>query len=567
MAKVVTDNKHYSDIATAIRALLNTNATYTPAQMAPAILGYIAGGIDLTDIESYFITDVINAMKYVKNLGTDDWVHHIVITDTHQTLNYGHSTAIVKAMQDTGYFSKLIHLGDMADNNNEGVFDACVENYGQFNGNMLFTIGNHDAVVTNWQTLFYDEFLSDDTDIVVSESDNYCFYWDDAVHRIRYICHRYGDTTYPINRIKDAPSGYSVITLCHYKDKITSDVLVPILGHGLNFIGNIVGHDHIDAHDIRYEGMFHQIRLNNDGKINDNANYVKTDGTNQSQAITIMSINTTTKNVKFYRIGIPTLLGQNWQYTYVQGGSVEGWLNGYYWGTGQAAVNANGYIALKRYPVFDGNNNEITYYYSFNSGTPYNTYTLILDTNGDWISPNRQSKAFGAIWNYKGGLVKSQVAPRVTGAGWYLISFVIANLVSTNDIVISTQRPNIGRTYSTTPWQEGAKLGSDGAQGTDEDAATTYAFDIQPSTTYRFYVDDADWTGTGYICAFTYGDIPADTNGMGFKMKRRLGKTSGTWKEITFTTNADEYYCRISVDGLLNVDNYGSKCHLEVVNS
>lgn len=569
MAKVVTDNQYYTAIANAIRTLTGSSNTYTPAQMAPAILGYIAGDIDLSDIESYFITEVVNAMKYVKELGTTEWVHHIVITDNHFTLNYGHSTAIVKAMQDSGYFSKVINLGDIADNGEQASINMAVANYGQFNGDMLFCIGNHDVQFTDWQNYWFNSFLSNDTDIVVSESDNYNYYWDDTSRHIRYIAFHYNTSagwTYAIDRIKDAPSGYSVITLCHYKDQLNSQILLPIIGRELNYIGSISGHHHIDGQSSLYEGMYNQTWLNNDGHINDNASYPKTDETVNSQAITIMSINTTTKNVKFYRIGIPTTLGQNWQYTYVKGGSSADWITGGYWGTGTVSNVENGYISAKKYPAYDANGNEIKYYFHSNSGTLTDTYNLALDENGNWIAPLRMSKRFGDVWARKGGMCRSIEFANYTNVRFYVMSFVGEGITTANDIVITTERPNIGRVYNSSLWQAGVTLGSDGSQGANETSATTFAFDIQPSTTYRFYVDDADWEGTSYLCAFVYGDTPAATGGiLGFKLKRRLGKTSGTWKEITFTTNADEYYCRICVNNITTLTDYASKCKLEVV--
>ena len=187
MAKVVTDNQYYTAIANAIRALTDSSDTYTPAQMAPAIIGYIAGGIDLSDVESYFVSEVVSAMNYVKELGTTNWVHHIITTDNHFTKNYGHSTAIVKAMQDSGYFSKVINLGDVTDDGAETNYTEAIANYGQFNGDLLFVIGNHDVQVSGYETVFYNAFLSDDTDIVVDSSSNFNYYWDDSIHHIRYI--------------------------------------------------------------------------------------------------------------------------------------------------------------------------------------------------------------------------------------------------------------------------------------------------------------------------------------------------------------------------------------------
>lgn len=513
--------------------------------------------IDLSNVESYFVQPVRDAMAYVKGLGTRGWVHHLITTDNHFPRNYGHSTAIVEAMQSSNYFNKVINLGDIADNGEETSINMAVANYGQFNGDLLYCIGNHDVLFTDWQTYWFTNLLSEDTDIVVDSSSNFNYYWDDSRHRIRYIAYQYNSgTTYAINRIKDAPNGYSVITLCHYPNQIQNSVILPLIGHSVNYIGNIAGHMHVDRYDRAYEGMYNQVMLNNDGRINDNENYPKTDGTANSQAITIMSINTSTKNVKFYRIGISTTLGQNWQYTYVQGGSVEGWLSGYYWGTGGAATSETCALGLKRYPVWDGSGNSINYYCHSNSGTLSNAYTLLLDQNGDSVT--RNSVAVSDVFDNwrclnKGAFYKTPDE----NAQWYLISFNIPNLLSVDDIVVTTQRPNLGRSYSSSLWVTGIYLRSDGGQSSNETSATTLAFDVLPNTTYRFYVDDAEWEGTSYMGAFTYGAT--------FSIKRRQGKFSGTWKEITFTTNADEYYCRISVQNITTLTDFATKCKLEVV--
>ena len=46
MAKIITDNQHYADIAAAIRAKNETDTLYKPSEMAPAILA-IQGGVEL----------------------------------------------------------------------------------------------------------------------------------------------------------------------------------------------------------------------------------------------------------------------------------------------------------------------------------------------------------------------------------------------------------------------------------------------------------------------------------------------------------------------------------------
>lgn len=574
MAKVVTDNQYYTAIANAIRALTGSSDTYTPAQMAPAITGYIAG-VDLSEVESYFITDVVNAMKYVKQLGTDEWVHHIITTDNHFIKNYGHSTAIVKAMQDSGYFSKVINLGDVSDTGVEADYTAAIANYGQFNGDMLFAIGNHDVQVSEYETVFYNAFLSEDTDLVLQEggSTKFNYYWDDAEHQIRYIVYGYhsnmGGATYAVDRIKDAPRGYSVITLCHYKNQIQTTCLVPIIGHQLNYIGNINGHHHIDSYNTAYGGQYNNTSLSNDGMANDKEPYIKVDGTNQSQAITIMSINTTTRNVKFYRIGMPTTLGQNWQYTYIQGGSIEYWERGYYWNLGYLAESATSYYCTKLFPAVDENGNIIRYKVYSRSGKITKMHLLGMDANGDFVG-QRLSGTVSDTWYNIGFMSKNETGTRPWAQS--VTAFLLSinsdgNIASVDDIVITTDSLQLGVSFDSVTWDTGYYINSSGLETADENDATTLPFDILPNTKYRFYTDEASFS-TSFMWAYLYTDASKavkDGVAPAFATGARKGSSNAGTTEITFTTPADARYCRISVRQLATVENFASKCHLEIV--
>lgn len=573
MAKVVTDNQYYTAIANAIRALTGSSGTYTPAEMAPAIIGYIAG-VDLSEVESYFITDVVNAMKYVKQLGTDDWVHHIVITDIHFCRNYGHSTAIVKAMQDSGYFSKLINLGDIADTADEADYTTAIANYSQFNGNMLFAIGNHDVQTPDYESVYYDAFLSESTDLVFENgSTNFNYYWDDDTHKIRYIVYNYGSNSggdaYALARMGDAPSGYSIITFCHYRNHLKDSAPVVSFGEKLNYIGDIAGHTHFDILATVYDNQYVSMTLMNDGMTNDKEPYIKTDGTNDSQAITIMSINTATKTVKFRRIGIAGDLGKSWQYSYKQGGSVDKWLGGYYWDTATVASVESGFLYPIPMPAVDANGTPITYRIYTKSGLPVRAYVLGLRESGELVSGQRLSAPFSSVFNRVGFLEKSTSGsqPFAQSVYRYLLSInTDGNLASADDIVVTTDGVPLGVSFENVTWESGLYLSSSNTEVTDEAGVTSYAFDVLPNTTYRFYVDEADWS-TSYMCAFVFSDsAQLAKNIINPKWLKRVGSTVSGTTEITFKTTADTKYCRISVRNVANViENWQSKCHLEVV--
>lgn len=55
MALIITDNQHYSNIASAIRTKLSTNETFAPAEMASAIMSISGGGEVTQDQDGYIV--------------------------------------------------------------------------------------------------------------------------------------------------------------------------------------------------------------------------------------------------------------------------------------------------------------------------------------------------------------------------------------------------------------------------------------------------------------------------------------------------------------------------------
>ena len=393
--------------------------------------------IDLSNVAPYFVDDVRAAMAYVKGLGVHGWVHHLVVTDSHYTSNYGNSVPIVEAMQTSGYFGKVIHLGDITDSGLVRDYTKATDEYSRFNGNLLFAIGNHDILFDGYEDYFYNQLLSNDTDIIATaeEMQNFNYYFDDDRHKIRYIVYCYfgSGPTYVQDKLLTTPTGWHVITLCHYNNLIVQKNLVNIIRKDLNYIGNIVGHWHIDDKNTLFDGIYNQILLNNDGMINDDANYKKTSGTVNSQAITIMSIHPLSRTVKFYRIGMPTTLGKTWEYVYTNGGNGEGWQAGYYYTDG-ALTNyyASCYLSPKKYPMYAESGNALRYTVRANSGVIKEMYIVALDSNGNYLG-RRTLSASGGV----GTFTASQLPSNTISC---LISFdTDGNIETTDDIIVSAQ--------------------------------------------------------------------------------------------------------------------------------
>lgn len=92
MALIYSDNKHYTDIADALREKLGTQGTYLPSEMAQAVSEIEAGGDTLRDLlditgnaqEMFIFFDDVSFLQYdttrnVKNFGGSFW--HSTITE------------------------------------------------------------------------------------------------------------------------------------------------------------------------------------------------------------------------------------------------------------------------------------------------------------------------------------------------------------------------------------------------------------------------------------------------------------------------------------------------------
>lgn len=281
---------------------------------------------DVSSIPEYWGDSVKAGLAHTLMLG-DDYVHHIVLADQHYDKNNMQSAGIVAVLQNTNLFSRIMLLGDNADSNYEPYYSALFEDYAPFSGNILLVSGNHDSAVSPTLEAYYG-FLEDDADIVWGDTTNLYYYWDDAVHHIRYIClnssiasaESSNQQSFFTSSIDSMPSGWTCIVLSHYalftpKDKDGNDreaaggttiggsyakKLQSVRCFSSNpekFAAWLHGHYHADSMTTSWN--MHQFTFNTDSNKPGN----RTAGTTAEQAITIFSINPTTGDMQTYRIG------------------------------------------------------------------------------------------------------------------------------------------------------------------------------------------------------------------------------------------------------------------------
>ena len=295
--------------------------------------GNIVGEITpilLSDIPTYFQNDVTNALNYVDELGID-YAHYIVVTDTHYSANYGNSPVICNYLYGTGKFDKMIHLGDFleAGEVNSDNWNAMIEADFCHYKKWLMTQGNHDSGIYPF-SLATPYFETKEVNYVTDALKN-GFYYDNSKHKIRFIgLHHMLHSNSRIRAeiesfISSMPSGYKWCIINHYPMLVNDEWgrascmnesaetwIKTLIDTYPNFIGIFSGHMHLDEYDIVSTGAkeFHHMTLDADFKRNG------VSGTNEEQVITIISINPTTENVKFYRIGRSAVYEtKQWEYT------------------------------------------------------------------------------------------------------------------------------------------------------------------------------------------------------------------------------------------------------------
>ena len=292
--------------------------------------GYdIAGNLLISSIDplpidtvpSYFQSDVANALNYVDELG-EGYVNYIAVTDSHYNLNVGNTFKIMNYLYSQGKFDKLIHLGDLLEEDNVdsdnwiSATDAGLPTYKKW----LFTQGNHDngiAPISQVDSLFMDSTVH-----YITHSYHNAWYYDNKQYKIRFIgLHHYLYANSAIRQevegfLESMPNGYAWIFVSHYpmlpvteKDDIwkrdycmSEDAETWVKGLIDIYprcIGIFSGHQHLDRYDLLSTGSknFNHLTLDADIKRTGNV------GTNKEQVVSILSINPTTESIKLYRIG------------------------------------------------------------------------------------------------------------------------------------------------------------------------------------------------------------------------------------------------------------------------
>lgn len=353
-------------------------------------------GVDVSSIVSYLQQLTLDALSYVDSLGSD-YVSYVVLTDCHMAANISKkSGAAVAVMMGTGLFDKYINLGDLIGGGSQSQFNTAEENgffYGLDDGQMLFAIGNHDAegsdAVINrdaWDTLVFDKMPEGCTFDPLGEHKSY-YYYDNDEYKLRIIV----DDAFA-NAQKNAflesaaslPDGWHYFRIGHYSRNSTS-LAQKCQFERPPYLGSICGHAHQDKAD-HFLGYLWEVTLNSDDGGSMDPSYSRPTGTAEENAITTVSINPQTGDVRFFRIGTigPNLPEQtevvDGKYGYTQSMTPPAVFDGYRLGNGgDLSANANTQFHTEKIPLSAGK----TWYFWRDDGTEIADASTVIQL-GRW---------------------------------------------------------------------------------------------------------------------------------------------------------------------------------------
>lgn len=316
-----------ANIKTAIQNKGVTVAETALIDAYPAYITQIVGGDPLESVVPHFKGVSKQAKAHVESLGSG-WVHHVVVTDLHYDINQRHSAAIANYLMSTGMFDKLMILGDLCNTNTTGqMANVMSDGWGNYNGNIIFCMGNHDntnAGQSGYNSMadYHLNLLSNASYASDAASTMY-YYYDDSANKIRYIVlntNSWGNAqaTFLTNAV-NLDSSWTIFVLAHYNININMHVpmgeyvnlsqaisaeIISIISASTATVGGIVcGHQHVDSVDLT-DNKYYQIALTCDRLENHTSPRPSmTAGQMSEQAVTVWSINPTSKTMEFWRIG------------------------------------------------------------------------------------------------------------------------------------------------------------------------------------------------------------------------------------------------------------------------
>lgn len=298
------------------------------------------------DVAPVYRKSVVDTLNYVEALGSE-YVHYIVITDMHYPQNGRMSLKLVNTLMDSGHFAKILNLGDVVNTTVASELNMLLfDNVGKYNGDIIFAIGNHDTISGSGKfgdDELYKALLSKADYTYRSSDDHYNYYYDDTLRKIRFIVwdtiHSPSASLDWVESCMPTDATWTVFLCSHYYPK-TADIaetseswmadadserIISILSSASCKVGGyLAGHKHKDIFG-KVNSKFYLTCFLDDGQRSSEVSKVEPANFYNHQALTIMSVNEQTGDVKYKRIGnFKTYVEFGYNYTTLTDYKTEG---------------------------------------------------------------------------------------------------------------------------------------------------------------------------------------------------------------------------------------------------
>lgn len=292
---------------------------------------YTGEKYSIENVVSYFRPETLSVAEDINELSTD-WQSFVFITDTHGSGNKNHSQAIGLYLLDNTPVSMIVLGGDYSYYNwSKSEYDNYMSPFveSKYAGKIYAVMGNHERFgggASEAKQSIYNDFLKNKSNIHGLLSENY-YYFDDVPYKTRYMFLNTSDSgDYTTSQTQIAwiaqnvvlpGSDWSIVVIGHVNianilgvmDGTESNgaaVITAIQQCNGSVVGYICGHQHVDAME-KIENIQHVTlmvdKFENTNWINGYSITNRVEGTTDEQAVSVISINTKTKDVVIRRIG------------------------------------------------------------------------------------------------------------------------------------------------------------------------------------------------------------------------------------------------------------------------
>lgn len=294
----------------------------------------------INKVQSYFRDRLTTVANIIKGMSSQ-WQSFVVITDVHMgKLQMNHSAEIAMYLLDNTPCDKIITLGDYCNMEwNKKQYQQYMHKFikAGFRSYVYPVFGNHETIggkTVEAKTTLFNDFLSKKD--VYGQPTSMYYFWDNTTTKTRFVVINTSDAnayrvgTTQLEWIKTAvnvpDSTWHVLVFGHVNlydlGGVTvanmqnpAEIITAIKTCTGNLVGYFCGHQHIDS--TTNANSFRQTIFLNDR--NETTNYYpgysvieRPKGTLYEQAVSVVSVNTSTKRVEIRRIGA----GRSNVYTY-----------------------------------------------------------------------------------------------------------------------------------------------------------------------------------------------------------------------------------------------------------